>query len=51
MEFEYIDLKKTNICFDIYNQITALSMSVTCHPHLWMSSMDELSPFMDDIHR
>ena len=28
----------------------ALSMSVICHLHLWMLSMDEVSPSMDDIH-
>ena len=32
-------------------RINALSMSVICHHHPCMSSMDEVSPFMDDIHQ
>ena len=31
--------------------IFAPSLSIICHPHPWMSSMDKVSPSMDDIHR
>ena len=31
-----------------FDAIYALSMSVICYPHPWMSSMDEGSPSMDD---
>ena len=32
-------------------ELKVLSMSIICHLHSWMSSIDEGSPSMDDIHR